>query len=114
MALTIDKVRRGVDQFGKRTVEADVTFDSSYPTGGEAVDMTKLPGLVQVERVELLFQPMPDKNGATSTNHHGQQVVPDLTSKTAPKLLVYTSANTEASDTSDQSGVTQRVRFVGH
>jgi hypothetical protein len=111
MALTLDNVRRGVDQFGKRTVEADVTFDSSYASGGEAVDMADLPGLSQVERVELVFVCMPD-GAAGDTNTHGAQVYPVLTSPTAPKLKLYTSADTEASG--DQSGVTQRVRFVGH
>lgn len=114
MALTIANVRRGVDQFGKRTVEADVTFGSSYTTGGEAVDMTKLPGMSQVERVELVYKTMPDINGSSDGNHHGQQVVPDLTDPTAPLLVVYTAADTEAGNTTDQSGITQRVRFVGH
>jgi hypothetical protein len=111
---TLANTRRGVDNFGKRYVEADVTLSASYATGGEAISLAVLPGLIQVERVELIFVPMPDINGATTSNTHGRQIVPVVTNKVAPKLKVFTSNNTEAANLSDQSQITQRVRFVGH
>jgi len=111
---TLTKVRRGVDSFGKRTVEADVQFSATYATGGEAISMAALPGLTYVERVEIVFVPMPDIKGATSFTQHGKQVIPDVSNKVAPKLKIFTGAATEAANASDQSGVTSRIRFVGH
>lgn len=46
MALTLSVVKQSV--FGdQRIVIADVTFDNSYPTGGEVVDLAAL-GLIEV------------------------------------------------------------------
>ncbi len=110
MALAYSKIRQGVDD-RNRFVECDVTFDNSYPTGGEPVDLAAL-GLKEVRRAFIVFEVYPDGN-STSFTTHGRQVVPVLTSPTAPKLLVYTANNTEAGNTSDQSQIVSRVRFLG-
>ena len=110
MALAFSKVRHGVDH-NRRYTEADVTFDNSYPTGGEAVSLASI-GLNWVSRVQIVFDAWPD--GATvTTATHGRQVVPDISTPTAPKLKVYTANDTEATNTSDQSQVVQRLRFYG-
>ena len=110
MALSFSLVRYGVEDM-KKWVECDVTFDSSYPTGGEAVSPDAL-GLDEIRRISVVYEVYPDKRTSARTNH-GQQVVPVLTDPLAPKLRVYTSANTEASNASDQSGIVERIRFIG-
>jgi len=112
MALGFTVVRQGVENQGRRYVEADVTFDNSYPTGGEAVSALAALGLNRVERIEVVRKVTPD--GATSgATNHGQQVVGDVTNVYAPILKVFTSLNTEAVNASDQSSIVERVRFVG-
>jgi len=111
MALGYTVVRQGVDHSAKRYVEADVTFDNSYPTGGEAVDLA-LVGLSRIERVELVYVVTPDKAATAGTNH-GRQVVPVVTNVYAPLLKVFTANVTEAGNATDQSQIVQRIRFVG-
>ena len=110
MALTYSLRREGVLN-NKRYVEADVTFDSSYPTGGEAVDHT-LVGLKNIEAIELVFRVSPD--GATSARTtHGWNVVPVLTDTAAVLLKTYATTDTETANTTDLSGLVTRIRFVG-
>ena len=51
MALTISTSEQGI-MGNKRTVLGSVTFDSSYPTGGEAFDKANI-GLVQLDRLMI-------------------------------------------------------------
>lgn len=112
MALTYSNRREGVDVQGRRTVEVDVTFDASYPTGGEVVDRNSI-GLREVRNVELIRGPIrPDKDTSARTTH-GRQVDVDFTDPTAPKLVVYTANDTEAGAGTDQSQIVERIRFVG-
>lgn len=111
MALTYSNVRQGREN-NQRYVEADVTFDSSYPTGGEAIDHAAL-GITDVRQAHVVHGIFPDYNTSAYTTH-GRQVVPVLTSPTAVKLKVYTAADTEAGSTSDQSEIVTRVRFIGY
>lgn len=109
MALAYSVRRNGVE--GRyRWVEYDVTFDASYPTGGEAVTLADI-GLNEVRRVYVVYAVDPDGNSTARTDD-GKEIVPDLSSPTAPKLKLYTGG-AEAADTSNQSAVIKRVRFLG-
>lgn len=110
MALTYSVKRQGIED-NHRWVECDVTFDNTYPTGGEAVDLAAI-GLRTVNAVHIVFAVYPDGN-ATAYTAHGQQIVPVLTNPSAPLLKVNTSLNTEGAGSSDQSGVVSRLRFIG-
>jgi hypothetical protein len=106
MALTIASLVDGVESNGQRSVTATVTFDNSYPTGGEEVTLTKL-GLRDVQSVQEILE------SGTAAGAQAR-LIADLTDKTAPKLLLYTAASTEASNASNQSSVVARLKFVGH
>lgn len=82
----------------KHITTATVTFDSSYPTGGEDVTEADL-GLTNVDAVFV----NQDIDGA-------EQVVFD---PATDKLLVFTADGTEAGAASDQSGVTVQILAVG-
>ena len=110
MGLTVTKVRGTSEQvLGKvRGVMADVAFDASYPTGGEActADLFGLKRLLAVQELNT-----PTTSGAT-----GKQVEFDVTNAKL-KLLVSGgsgSALAEVSNASDQSGVTRRVLALGY
>lgn len=110
MALTYSVLRQGIDD-RNRWVEADVTFDTAYTTGGMAVSLASV-GLKEVRRVAIVHDTYPD--AATSAfTQHGRQIVPVLTSPTAPLLKVNTANATEASNASDQSQIVARIRFIG-
>jgi hypothetical protein len=111
MGLTLTERRERFFE-NKRVVEADVAFDSSYPTNGETVDLAAV-GLTRVVAIEQLFD---DDRGAPTvadTTNTGVSVRPVLTDVYAPKLKLYTGAATEATNTSDQSLVVVRLRFIG-
>ena len=91
MALTVTETTNTV--FGdKRVVFAQVTFDDSYPTGGEALAASDFPSLAAIEEVVVASQ----SPGGT------EQVLYDRTNK---KLMVFTADGTQATNASDQSGV---------
>lgn len=106
MALTISIVRRNVVG-SQKSVIADVTFDNSYPTGGEAFAPSDVdPAEDSSASFDVLHVGM---NDATIAD---QRLVDyDYTNK---KLVVRTAVNTEATNASDQSAVTVRVQgFYG-
>ena len=87
--------------FGDKQVRwGTVTFDVSYPTGGEALAASLFSGLSLIEMVIVASQ---DIGG-------GEQVLWDPTAET---LMVFTADGTEASDTSDQSGVIVQLVVFG-
>lgn len=101
----------------KRTVTADVTFSSSYATGGDAVPLGVL-GLHQVDEVHVLGGTMVN-NVATERSKvytppaHGLQVVFGGTT-TAPKLKAYSGSTTEvANGVSLSASAPVRVEFRG-
>lgn len=85
----------------KRVVFATYTFDDSYPTGGEAVAASEFDSLTAIEHIVIASQ---DVGG-------GEQVVWD---KANAKLLVFTADGTEATNTSDQSGVSVELMVFGY
>jgi hypothetical protein len=96
MGLTITPITRSV--FGnKRVVLADVTFDSSYPTGGESIT----PAVLGLSDIDAIFT-----NGAK-----GWGVVYD---KANAKLMAYGStAGTEITDTTNLSALVVQILAVG-
>lgn len=96
MAISSSDIERTV--FGnKRVVVASVTFDSSYPTGGEAVAASDF-GLSSID----VILPFPLSN---------RIAVWDATNS---KVLLYTALGTEAADTSDQSAIVVKVLVIGN
>lgn len=95
MALTITEVVRSATR-NRRMVIADVTFDSSYPTGGESLTPADL-GLPAIEFIAI--------------EHSGTETV--TFNRSANKLLIYTADGTEATNASNQSTIVARVLAVG-
>lgn len=93
----------GVTTSGKRYVEFDVAPSSSYATGGDSVSLATV-GLNVVNEVHLV---------GTVGTPTGKEIRVDTTSPTAPKVLVYTGANTQATAATDQSAAARRLRFIG-
>lgn len=109
MGLTVTKVRGVSEQvLGKvRAVLADVTADSSYVTGGEAVTAAMF-GLSQLHAIADLDTP-------TTSGGTGKRYEFD---KANGKLKVLVShadggALVQVASESDQSGVTRRVLAYG-
>lgn len=93
----------GVTTNGKRWVEYDVALSDSYATGGDTVSLNTL-GLKVVNEIHIV---------GTVGTASGVEVRPVTTTVTAPKVSVYTGANTQATAASDQSGTSVRLRFIG-
>lgn len=106
MALTIAGITYDVEK-NKRVVKATVTFDASYPTGGESLDIAAL-SLKQVDDVVTEGHPSVVTEATETTGGH---VVLGGTN-VAPKLMLYSSGS-EVSNASDQSGVIRKVRIYG-
>lgn len=96
MGLTIAPVKSYVTG-DRRTVIADVTFDSSYPTGGEALTASDL-GLTGT----LTYV-----NAAPAPTGH---VCPY--DRTNSKLMAF-NGTTEIANTTDLSTVTTRLMAIG-
>jgi hypothetical protein len=86
---------------GRKCGFADITFDSSYPTGGEAIAAADLK---LATAIELLIHAGGDADG----NAH--QFVHD---RTNGKILAYT-AGAEVANTTDLSTLTPRFFFLGY
>ena len=80
-----------------KTVAGTLTFDSSYPTGGESI--TDITG--QFKEVFAVF--FEDLSNRIVTFD-----------KTNNKALVYTALGTEAANTSDQSSIAVRFLAIGY
>lgn len=101
---------------GYRAVSADVTFSSSYATGGDTVALSGL-GLQNVYSVMTDGGQMTDTaqipSKGRSPNTHGVQVVLGG-SASAPKLTAYSGATSEVANATNLStrGAV-RVIFLG-
>lgn len=101
MALTVTIVKRNVVG-AQREVIADVTFDNSYPTGGEAFTPNDVDK--SAASTSSFWFLAPHMNDATIADN--RIVDYDYTNK---KLVLKTAGATEATNASDQSAVTIRV-----
>lgn len=102
MALTFTNAdpRGRTDVAGStRRASGVITFDSSYPTGGEAYTPA-LFGLATVHSIQV----------SPVSNNGAKLVVWDSANA---KFLVYTALGAEAADTSNQSSVVANVTVWG-
>src|SRR5882672_5100990 len=95
MALTFTKVKHNIG-LNHRMHIYDVTFDNSYPTGGEVVTAANF-GLNNINGVDIVA------NTATAANNRVFGF-----DSTNSKIVIYTAITTEATNASDQSAVTCR------
>jgi hypothetical protein len=107
MALTITKdthPTEGSDRIPTGNgykVTGSITFDDSYPTGGEVIDATDFElGIGESEIVDLDTRPPAD--GANFSTYD----------KANGKVVLFTADGTEAADTSDQSAVVHRFEAL--
>lgn len=96
MALTYTEVHRSVHGM-QRVWEGLITFDNSYPTGGEVIDPAQL-GMSTVESVSL-------------TPTAGTRLF--SWNQTTRAIQVFTALSTEAANASDQSTISIRVLAFG-
>jgi hypothetical protein len=103
MALTVTTVKKNVVG-NQREWIGDITFDSSYPTGGELFEPSDVdPAYAKISQ-SVFFIVLCAINDATIADY--RQVVYDQTNK---KLQVFTAINTEAGNGTNQSAVNIRV-----
>jgi hypothetical protein len=93
---------------GKKAVVTIVAGSSSYATGGDSIDISKL-GLSHVEAAYVVAD---SAITAASGLADGYAPVFDLTTDTAPKLVLYTSGG-QVSATTNVSSREYVVMFVG-
>jgi hypothetical protein len=100
MGLTVaaHKTGKSVTYFGDRKVVfKTVTFDSSYPTGGEAITLAQL-GLTEVDFVAF------SATGVTYTFAY------DYTNN---KIIAVLGDGTQVADTTDLATVVVRIMAIG-
>lgn len=115
MGLTIDKVTGADTVWGNKRVKVrDITFDSSYPTGGEALVASDV-GLSKIEHV-IPNGPAADSDGTGGT--HAVLVRYDYSTSTIQAFEGGASANAavfdEKGDTESLANYTVRVTFIGY
>lgn len=101
MAISSTIVDQGVEG-NKRVVTTDITFDSSYPTGGEAVTLSSV-GLMNADYAVCNVK-------AIGGTVNVANVYYDRANK---KLKVYDETPAEVSNTADLSTLVAQVKFYG-
>ena len=101
MALTFANIKRNVVGAQKEVI-CDVTFDSAYPSGGEAFVPRDIDGSRHADD-DFHFVAF-SGNDATAADH--RYFAYDHTNG---KIMIYTSGATEAANGSNQAAVTCRV-----
>jgi hypothetical protein len=92
----------GHDVHGKhRVVKGTLTFSDSYTTGGDSLAAKADVGVGEIQGFLV------------EGNDTGVSVDIDVTDPTAPTFVLYTSDETEAGSTSDNSGVEIPVWLLG-
>lgn len=99
-----------------RGVLADVTFSSSYATGGDTVSPAKL-GLAEIIEAQVHTGTLASDTGRTTAfvpNSHGIQAVLAGT-RAAPKLKAFQGTTSEVANATNLSAVPAlRILFRGH
>lgn len=83
---------------GLKTVYLKITFDNSYPTGGETLGLATY-GLTPASVSFVGFEPTSNRIATYD--------------RTNDKVLLYTALGTEAANASDQSTIVVYAKFVG-
>lgn len=89
----------------QRVVGCTVTFDDSYPTGGEAIVASDIEPALGGAMSAVDFVVI------GSSREAGTEVV--LWDRSEAKLLVFTADGTQAANASDQSAVTAEILVYG-
>jgi len=97
MALTITAIKR-VHVPAGRALVADITFDSSYPTGGEPLTPADL-GMTSIEWLEAKQKGLASRLAAYDYAN--------------AKLVLFTAIGAEAANASDQSTIVVRAFAIG-
>lgn len=84
-----------------QVVKGDLVLSASYATGGDTLDLATEVGLNQVDYMLV------------AENSKGASLDLDVTDKTAPKVLLYTSDATQAAAASNNAALTFPVWLVG-
>lgn len=85
----------------RKVVYATVTFDNSYPTGGEAIAAADFGGeLRSLDRIET-----------QGVNTAGNRLV--VWDRANSKLLLFTALGTQATNASDQSAIVVEITAIG-
>ena len=122
MALTVTAVKRitkRADEFGGIKLGIfDIDFDSSYPTGGEAIaasnfQWTGLYGLTMLGTTYFARSWLYGMTPRATTDTEAAAGYYIRYDQENAKLMAYDAAGQEA-DTTDLSGVTARVLAVGY
>jgi|SRR5690606_21621479 len=82
-------------------VKGDLVLSDDYETGGDSLDLAVEVGLNQVDQILV------------EANDTGASIEFDLTDKTDPLVVLYTSSGTEAAAASDNSALTFPVWLLG-
>lgn len=103
----------GVQPARGKMVEADVTFSASYATAGDTLDPKQL-GLKGIREVLVPSHDSRTRKAvATAASRAGKTVELGGT-ESAPKLLVFDTANTEVANATNLSTIVLRLRFIGY
>lgn len=94
MALTITKTKRNSVSGSKITAYLQVTFDNSYPTGGEAFDANAQSGLGNIDEIRMT---------AAEPTDVSMTFAYDATNK---KILAYGSTTKASGDAVDAGAAT--------
>lgn len=114
MALTVANVatpNARINEWSEGPYKArmiDITFDNSYPTGGEVLTAASL-GWSQIFGAIVLTHPV---NSAGTL--HRMLFPRKNTANTQLNLIIATTASAEAANASDQSAFTARVIVLGY
>jgi hypothetical protein len=100
MALSVTPRRVSVHG-DQKVVYATVTFDNSYPTGGEELTVAMFGGVLQA--IEWVSVP--------GANTAGNRLV--VWDRANSKILLYTALGTQATNASDQSAIVVEVVVAG-
>lgn len=109
---TIANRREGVSVEGFRVVEVDVTFSSSYATGGETISPSLL-GLKEVRQILVPSHKLGGQGVVTAANLKTGKTVSLTGTASAPTLSLWETANTEVANATNVAAVVQTIRFLG-
>ena len=109
------KSRGNSVHFNKRIKRAIIAPSSSYATGGDSISLATL-GLAHVDYATVVSSEGGTRSGMqipSTSYRNGKGCTVDVTTPTAPKLKLYTAANTEDTATTDNSAQRWLIEFYG-
>lgn len=111
-AVTIGARKEGV-KGNKRVVQAVITFNASYATGGDSISPAAL-GLRQVDRIAEPSHDILDPSVVVVAAHRNNGISVELAgTKAAPLLKCYGTDATEVAAATNQSTLVTTLWFYG-